>query len=311
MFIDDKEIKKGKLTQLDLKVANLPNKTPINLRIFIYRAENDGPTLLLTAGIHGDELNGVEVLRRMIYEKNFKPENGNIIVIPVINQFSFLEKKRELPDGRDLNRCFPGSPNGPLANQLAHVMTTKILPLVDYGIDFHTGSGGRTNAPQLRYNKDEIGEKKLVEMFTPSFALHSSSRANSFRAYANHLGKCLVTYEAGEALRFERDCINEGIFGILNVLDGLGIQTNPLKARVNKTIYCESSTWLRASHAGLFKNSVNLGSKVKKGDVLGFISDPFGDFSIKIKAQKNSYVIGLSNNPIVYKGDALYHLGVD
>lgn len=293
----------------ELKLARLPSFETIKLPIYIFRAPTDGPVLLLTAGMHGDEINGVETIRRMIKHELIKPQKGTIIAVPLINIFGFIQKDRDLPDGKDINRSFPGSKNGSLARLVAHTLMKQIVPLIDYGIDFHTGGQSRENYPQIRCKLDMGKNKELAEAFSPPVIVNSSFIDHSFRQAAHNKEKQILLFESGETNRFYEPGIKEGISGTLRLMKYLGML--PKAPQKNRTDIYNKSTWIRAESAGMFNAESNLGTTVEKKDCLGFISDPYGNEHIDIKSSEDGRIIGLNNSPVIHKGDALVHIAYD
>lgn len=304
-----KEILEGKRTVLDLKVAKLHTRTTVNVPVIIERSKNPGPVVLLLAGIHGDETNGVGILREIIDLEINKPKKGTIICIPVFNIFGYLIQTREFPDGRDLNRMFPGTLNGSLASQFAYQFTKKIAPFVDYVIDFHTGGGKRDNIAQIRCNKEDEKALELAKVFNPPMIIFSNNISKSLRYTLNKMGKTILLFEGGKSKELNPTIINEGVNGTKNVLIHLGLIDGEISVR-EIPIFVEKSKWLRSSHSGMFIVSVTNGSFVKKKEVLGVIQDPFGEFKKKIYAPFDCHVFCINKTPIVNKGDALFHLSV-
>jgi predicted deacylase len=305
--IGDKKIKKGENAEIHLNIARLPTHTLIQIPVYVFRAKEDGPSLLLCGGMHGDELNGIEIVRRIISTGRAVPEIGTVICIPVINIYGFLNASRDLPDGRDLNRSFPGAKNGSLASRIAYVIMHEITPHIDYGIDFHTGGASRTNYPQMRCTINHKESLKLARAFAPPFIIDSEFRPNSFRKEAAKHDKHIFVYEGGESLRFDEFAITEGVNGTLRFMQHLGMAAGP-KAR-HETVVIDNSTWMRARSSGLFRSLLRVGSRVEIDERIGSITDPFGEVEYEVRAQMGGYILGLNNMPIVNRGDAIVHIG--
>ncbi len=304
------EIQPGEFKEIDINIARLPSHTQIDTPIYVSRSEEDGPVLALTAGMHGDEINGMEIVRRILEEGLHKVKRGTVVCMPITNVYGFLNFSRDVPDGKDVNRSFPGNKNGSLASRVAYNLTHQIIPFVDYGIDFHTGGAMRTNYPQVRAMLNNTRNQELAEAFCAPFTIDSPFRPNSLRKEASKKGKNFIVYEAGESLRFDQAGIEEGIAGTLRLMKHLKmIDEAPKPKEENRIIW--SSSWVRARHAGLFQPAIQCGQLVHKGDHVGTITDPFGEFKEKVKALETAYVIGLNNIPVVNAGDALMHLGMD
>jgi uncharacterized protein len=307
--INGQWIGRGETAQINTFIAKLPSHTPINTPIFVYRGIEDGPVLLLMAGMHGDEINGMEIVRRMIDEQLVMPDRGSVICVPILNIYGFINTSRAVPDGKDVNRSFPGSQTGSLASRVAYYIMRDILPNIDYGVDFHTGGAARTNFPQIRCVFNDPVNLELAAAFHAPFTINSPYRPKSLRFVAGKMGKRILVYEGGESSRFDDLAIEEGIKGTLRLMHSLGMtEKNPAPTLPNHLIY--KSTWVRAKNSGLFRTTSNYGDLVKKNQVIGTITDPFGEFQIKIKSPVTGYVVGLSNNPVVSQGDALLHLGL-
>lgn len=309
MIINNISIKKGETKRLSVKVAQLPSHTPIEIAITVSRAKEDGPVLLLSGGLHGDEINGIETVRRIIENEYHLVDRGTVICIPIINIYGFIHFSRSVPDGKDVNRSFPGNKNGSLASRVAHYLMNDIIPKIDYGIDFHTGGADRTNYPQIRCVLKDAKNFELAKAFNAPFSIDSVYRSNSLRQAAAKLGKKILVFEGGEAGRFDELAIQEGINGTLRLINYLGMANRvlPEPDYINKKV--KSSTWIRAKNSGLFQTLVEYGQKVEKKQLLGHITDPFGEYKIALKAPMEGHIIGLQNNPIVHQGDALMHIG--
>lgn len=309
MIINDEKISRGETRRLVVNIARLPSHSSIDVSITVSRSKKDGPVLLLSGGLHGDEINGTEIVRRIIDQEYHIPAVGTIICIPIINIYGFIHFSRYVPDGKDVNRSFPGNKNGSLASRVAHFLTKEILPQIDYGIDFHTGGADRTNYPQVRAMMNDPENEELARVFNAPFSLDSKYRPNSLRQTAGKMGKKIIVYEGGEAARFDEYAIQEGVKGTLRVLNHFGMTDIAPKAK-EETKMIKGSSWVRAKASGLLQTDVKSGQEVKKNEVVGYITDPFGDFRVKLKSPATGYIIGLNNNPILHQGDAVMHIGV-
>jgi predicted deacylase len=299
----------GEQKQIELNIARLPTHTNIDLPIHIYRSEQEGPVLLLTGGLHGDEINGVEILRRMIHHDQLIPDIGTVIAIPLVNTYGFIQNIRGLPDGKDINRSFPGTESGSLASLMAHTLVNQILPHVDYGIDFHTGGDARANYPQIRCEWKLETNREIAKAFSPPIIVDSSVIDETFRKAAQDEDTPILVYEGGETLRFNEFVIEEGINGTLRLMEHLGM-THEGPDNQETEIY-DTSPWIRAHYGGLFQHKAQLGDHVSEGQLLGYISDPYGELWAEVKSPEKGRIVGLNNAPVVYKGDALVHIGCD
>lgn len=306
-----KRIGPGEQKQIDAEIGKLPTRTPVDIPVFVSRSKEPGPVLLLIGGMHGDEINGIEIMRRIMRNGINNPDCGTIIAIPVFNIYGFLSHERGLPDGRDLNRSFPGSPTGSLASRVAHFFAEDILPSVDYIIDFHTGGARRNNYPQIRAYFEDEKAKELASVFSSPYIIDSPFRDKSLRKAAFTKGKPVIVYEGGETLRLRKNVIDKGVNGTLRVLHHLGMREEPGPVPSKTPVIIKKSTWLRAKKSGLQYLEVRNGERVKKNQVVGIISDPFGDFESKIKAPHDGHIIGINNYPVINQGDPLLHLGVE
>ena len=304
------EIKPGESKEVSFDVAKLHTTSSIDVPIIIERSKKPGPTILCTAGIHGDEVNGVEIVRQLIAKGINKPKCGTIICIPVINIFGFINLTREFPDGRDLNRVFPGKKNGSLASRVAHKLIHEIIPHVDFIMDFHTGGSGRFNAPQIRIIKGDKDLDKLATLFGAPFILYSKNLNKTFRNACHGLGKPMLLFEGGKSFHIDKNITNHGVNGAKRILHDFGMLAGKFKVSRPKKecVFIEESKWQRANYSGMFKPTIAINSSVKKGDNIGNITDPYGSFNHFVKADYTGYIINVNEAPIVYQGDALFHI---
>lgn len=302
----------GEHKVIKLPIGSLPTGTPIQIPVYVFNGKEKGPTVLLQGGLHGDEINGVETCKRMLVNEYFTNiKKGCVIVIPLLNVYGFIHFSRELPDGKDVNRSFPGSKYGSLAGRIAYYHTHEILPHVDFGIDFHTGGAMRNNYPQIRHTKDCIESKKIAKIFNAPVQFESDIIKKSFRAIAQKQDIPIVVFEGGESMRFDEFAINEGIRGALRVLVQYGMIATHLLAtnKENKTITLTDRKWLRARKGGIFTSNIHNGEAIEKDQVLGYITDAYGTRSTVVKAPLDGYVFCVNNHPLVNQGDALFHIG--
>jgi uncharacterized protein len=307
IVINGIRIRPGQSINIEIAIARLPTHTLIDLPVFIHRSKVDGPVVLISGGVHGDEINGVVSVKRMLEENMFVPKIGTIIFIPLVNVYGFLSNSRTFPDGRDLNRSFPGSNKGSLAAQIAHIITTEIIPHIDYGIDIHTGGRMLTNYPQIRVDfKDKKGWE-LAKIFGAHFVINSPHIDKSFRKEAYKYGKHILVYEGGESMRLDDLSVEEAIAGTRRILQHLGMIDGELEHK--EPLIIKESSWVRAKISGIFIPTVKLGDPVKKGQMLAKISDPYGQVKVPVKSTTNGHVVGLNNLPVINAGDAIVHIG--
>ncbi|GAB1623904.1 succinylglutamate desuccinylase/aspartoacylase family protein [Agarivorans albus] len=308
MIIAGTEIKPGEQKHIEIPVAKLYTDTNISIPVLITRAKRPGPTVFVSAAVHGDELNGIEIIRRLTRSPSFKITKGCLIAVPMVNIYGVLNQSRYMPDRRDLNRCFPGSEKGSLAGRLAHIFLTEIVAHCDYGIDLHTGAIHRSNLPQIRANLKDPETKLLAEAFGVPVLLNADLRDGSLREAAVDNNTKILLYEAGEALRFDELSIQSGVKGILKVLSHLGMVKKRRSTKKTSPYIAYNSAWLRASASGIVSETTQLGDLVEAGDILAEINSPFGELISKVKAKRSGIVIGKQNIPLVQEGDAMYHL---
>ncbi|CAM1369691.1 conserved hypothetical protein [Tenacibaculum sediminilitoris] len=299
----------GESKLIKIPVDRLPTGTLIEIPIYVFNGDELGPTVLLQGGLHGDEVNSVELVRRMLIDKSYKIYRGCVIVVPLLNVFGFLNMSRDM-HGKDVNRSFPGSKTGSLASRMAHYLMKEIINNVDFAIDFHTGGEQRNNFPQIRYTPEDERGVALAAIFNAPFMFSSKLIPRSFRnqCYKNNIP--VIVYEGGESLRLEEKAIQQGINGTLRVLKHFKMINDNVEIAKNTTsIHINKRKWIRAKVAGLFTPVVHNGNEIKKGQTLGHIMDTYGETNFSVKSPSNGYIIAKNNFPIVNMGDALFHIG--
>ena len=310
MRINGTTISPGENTKVNLNVYYLPTGAKMEIPVYVFRAKKKGPSVLFMAGMHGDETNGIEIMRNLLKEKYFeKLERGSVVAIPITNVVSFLNRSRELPDGRDLNRCFPGTRTGSLGSRIAYDLTKKILPIIDFGVDFHTGGAEINNYPQVRCFFDNEKSADLAKSFGAPFILNSPYREKSLRKEAASKSKAILVYEAGESNRFSTLGISEGINGCLRLMKNLRMLDVPTPKPQSITL--TGSKWMRAKISGLFRTTKKFGTYVEKDQVIGVVSSPYAEIEKELIAPVSGFLIGINNKPVVNEGDALIHIGTE
>lgn len=308
MIINNTEIKPGENKDVELRISKLASGTIVSLRAQIFRSQHDGPTLLITGGVHGDEINGVEIVRQAIKLGLFDNLNiGSVIAIPLVNIDGFNNFSRDLPDGKDVNRSFPGSKNGSLAARVANTISTLILPLVDFGLDFHTGGASIHNYPQIRVNRKDDNSLELAKIFNAPLTVETGLVKKSLRKEAFLYDIPMIVFEGGESLRIDQNSIAEGIRGIKRVLSHYKMINETIPSQKTQTI--TSHKWLRAVSAGIFVPKKKAGEYFKTGDILGIITNPYNDFENEIIAEQDGFIFGHDNKPVINQGKALFHIG--
>jgi uncharacterized protein len=308
LIISGIQVPPGKRQQIDIPIARLPTGTLLSLPVTAINGRSPGPRLWLSAAIHGDELNGVEIVRRLI--KSLRPNrlSGAVIAVPVVNVFGLLEQSRYLPDRRDLNRAFPGSLRGSLAARLAALFMREVVTQCTYGIDLHTAAIHRINLPQIRANLIDPETYAFAQAFGAPIMLHASVRDGSLRQAAAKRNIPTLIYEAGEALRFNESAIQMGVEGIQRVMHHLGMYGFANLPEPVMQLESRQTKWVRASRGGLWHREVHLGDMIRRRQRLGFISNTFGDRPVSLHSPTEGIVIGHSQNPLVNQGDALIHI---
>ena len=298
----------GETRRIDLPVVHLYTGTEMAIPVYVQRSKRAGPTMFVCAAIHGDELNGIEIISRLISSRALKTLRGTLIAVPVVNVYGVLEQSRYLPDRRDLNRSFPGSSKGSLAARMAHVFLDEIVSKCDYGIDLHTGAINRSNLPQIRANLDDEETLAMANAFGVPVLLNATLRDGSLRQAAADQGTRILLYEAGEALRFEEFCIRAGVKGILNVMRQLKMLPPSRKQRAIEPFVARRSGWLRATDSGIVNHKKALGDHVIRGELLATISNLYGEEINRVNCNADGIIIGRQNIPLVQEGEAMYHI---
>lgn len=302
------QVNPGERASVSLPVADLYTSTSLSMPVKVICGRQKGPVLFVSAAIHGDELNGVEIIRRLLKRKVLRSLKGTLLAVPIVNVHGFLDQSRYLPDRRDLNRSFPGSSKGSVAARLANTFMQQIVSKADYGIDLHTGAINRSNLPQIRANLDGDRTLDIARAFGAPVIVDSNIRDGSLRECAQDLGMPMLVYEAGEALRFDETSIRAGIRGILAVMRHIGMLPAAKNPKPLTPIVARSTQWVRASTSGIVSGKAKLGSTVMKGQQLATISDPLGEDEESIVAPFDGIVIGRTNLPLAHEGDALFNL---
>ena len=310
--IADGEFFPGQSGSVQVTAGQLPSGNPVSIEAHVFRSYEPGPTVLFLAGVHGDEINGVEIIRRCLRSKMFtRLIAGTVVAIPLLNVYGFNNFSRDVPDGKDVNRSFPGTLKGSLASRVAYGLSKNILPHVDFVIDFHTGGRGTYNYPQIRYNPEDERARSLAYDFAPPLIMANRAPAKSLRrtALKNH-ELTVLTYEGGENLRYDAQSIDVGVTGIRKILQTQLMLEDTPQPKPKAPVLITSSAWVRASKAGLFQWTKRSGFYVRRSEPIGVISDPHGQRPDKrILSPRDGFVLGHTNAAVVSQGDALFHIG--
>jgi len=308
-----KDILPGESVTINFNLAKLISTSSVEIPVIVERSKKPGPIVLITSGIHGDEVNGIEIVRQIIAKKINVPKIGTTICIPVLNIFGFLATERYFPDGRDLNRVFPGTPRGSLASRFAYQFVKKILPIADICMDFHTGGADRFNAPQIRVDPRDKIAMQYATTFNAPFTLHSKTISKSYRATCMRLGKPILLFEGGKSRMSDKAIAKTGVVGAMRVLESLDMLKKDFKIpeQAHTTVPIKTTQWKRASYSGLLHNKVNCGDFVTKGQILASITDPYGKFRHVVKASHEGYLINVNEAALVYQGDAIFNISTD
>ena len=299
----------GERRTVNIPVSTLSDHMPVTLSAHVVHGKKDGPTVFVSAGIHGDEVIGVEIVRRLLRAKTLKKLSGTLLVVPIVNTFGFLNHSRYLPDRRDLNRCFPGSPHGSLASRLADIFMSEIVERSSLGIDLHSAAIHRVNLPQVRVSASNRETMRLAQVFGAPVILTSALREGSLRQEAKKKGVDVLLYEAGEGMRFDEMAVRAGLAGIMRVLSEVGLlPTAGIAKPKARSLVCSDSHWMRAPAGGLLRTFKAEGDVVQEGDIVAAIADPFGEREIEVATKYSGIIVGRAVMPVVHEGDALFHV---
>ncbi|MDH3631290.1 MAG: succinylglutamate desuccinylase/aspartoacylase family protein [Gammaproteobacteria bacterium] len=302
-------IQPGSRQSIDIPLPSFYTHSSVNMPVHVVHGRRPGPVLLVSAAVHGDEINGVEIIRRLLSHKFIDRIKGTLIAIPVINVYGFVSKSRYLPDRRDLNRSFPGSEKGSMAARLAHVLMTQIIPHCSHIIDLHTGAVNRENLPQIRANlQGEPELEALAQAFGVPVILNAKLLEGSFREAAHTNGISVLLYEAGEALRFDEVAIRAGVKGVLQVMRELGMRAKSKRQPKSEALVANTTRWVRAAQSGILRSLVATGAKVEIGDLLAYINNPLGENTEELVSPVAGIIIGKTNLPLVFAGEALFNI---
>lgn len=312
VVVAETSIPAGRRARVELPVARLPTGTWLNLPMEVVNGARSGPSLWLSGAIHGDEVLGVEIIREVLSQIKPRTLVGRVFAVPIVNVFGFIQETRYLPDRRDLNRSFPGSSRGSLAGRIAHLFMTEVVEQCEVGLDLHCGSDDRTNLPQIRGDLEDPETRRIAEAFAAPVMIHSVGPTGSLRKAAQKKGVRTLVYEAGEARRFDPDGLTAGVAGVIGVMTELGMiepepQGGPSPSRPPSSV-SRNTGWVRAGRAGILKLDTTLGAPVRKGERLGVVRDAFGMQGLPVRANRTGMVIGLTVNPVVFRGEAVAHI---
>lgn len=308
-ILGDRRIEAGTREVVDLPVSMLSDHTPVTMSVEVIHGSRPGPTAFVSAAVHGDEVIGVEIARRLVRHKVLGGLRGTLLVVPIVNSFGFLNHSRYLPDRRDLNRSFPGSPQGSLASRLANLFMTEVVARCELGIDLHSAAIHRTNLPQIRVSPNRPSLMELARVFGAPVIMTSAERDGSLRAEARQMGVAMLLYEAGEGLRFDEMAVRSGVAGILRVLNHRGmLPARGIGRPRSASLVASESHWLRAPRGGLLRTYKGDGDIVSEGEVMAAVSNPFGQHEQELLAPYPGIVVGRAVMPVVNEGDAIFHL---
>ncbi len=301
-------VRPGMQRAVSLPITRLVTGAEVELPVRVVHGREDGPTIWVNAAVHGDEAVGVEVVRQVLAGLDPKTLRGTLIAVPIVNVLGFMAGSRYLPDRRDLNRSFPGSPRGSLAARIANLMMREVVAKCSVGIDLHTGSDRRTNLPQIRTDLDDPRTRELALAFAAPVVLHARLRDGSLRSAAREQGAAVLLYEAGEAWRVDDWAVRAGVLGVRRVLAALGMTGAVDEEPPPRSLESRRSGWVRARGTGMVHLEVDLGQRVETGQRLGGLFDAFGKRVRLVYADRPGIVVGRSEAPLVNSGDAVVHI---
>lgn len=304
------EVRPGRRASVALPTTELTTQVPLAMTVEVVHGHRPGPVLFVCAALHGDEINGVEIIRRLLRQRALEHVHGTLLAVPIVNLLGFMARSRYLPDRRDLNRSFPGRSQGSLAARIAHQFMEQIVSHASHGVDLHTAAEHRDNFPQIRADLDDPELSRMARAFGVPVLINASHREGSLRQAAAARGVPVLTYEGGEALRFDPRSIRAGVAGVIGVMRELGMLRAPHGARrTREPVVARSSSWLRAPQSGILRSEVSLGQLVAVGQELATVAGPLRHDGLPVVASRSGVVIGRTNLPVVHEGDGLFNIG--
>lgn len=312
LIIDKEVIQQGTIQTIRINAGKLPSDNRINVFAHVLHTGRKGPSLMILGGVHGNEINGIEIIRRSLEQKIYDHVTcGTVIIIPLLNVFGFINFKRDVPDGKDVNRSFPGHVNGSLASRVARIITKKILPHTDLALDFHTGGDARFNFPHVRFYKNDPVASAAARHMGTKYLVEQPLIAHSFRKAAHDMKVPAVVFEGGESIRLDQSVIDAGINSIKLMLAALHMAENPEITHPTTQYVIHKNNWIRSGTPGLFIRHADAGHYVHKGEKIGEIKDPYGTKSTDVISNYNGHIIGHNNASVVSLGEALFHVGYE
>ena len=308
LILAEQCVKPGASSLININIGRLPTGTLIDMPVYVFNGEKPGPVLLVQAGLHGDEINGVEIVRRLIHQNKIRPNAGAIIAVPTVNVYGFIHFSRDMPDGKDINRSFPGSVKGSLASRVARSVCKELVPHIDMAIDLHTGGAQRHNYPQCRYSANDASSKEMATIFDASFNFQSNLIPKSFRKTALEMGISTIVYEGGESMRFNEEVIQVGMQGVLNIMSHYKMISSKANF-IKKGQELTSHKWIRSPFAGMFLPQIANGAAFKENQTIGIVTDTYSKQYKEIIANTEGFIICINNKAVVNQGDALFHVG--
>lgn len=311
LTIGGQDFRRGDRGIVQLPVGSLIDHQTVEMPVHVLRGRKPGPCLVVCASVHGDEINGVEIIRQVLGHSALKRLRGDLLAVPVVNVPAFLSRSRYLPDRRDLNRLFPGSLKGSLGARLAKVFVDEVLSRVDMGIDLHTGAVYRPNLSQIRFSSDAPGAKELALAFRPPVVIESDALPGTLRGWMQSKGKPMLTFEGGEALRLDTHIVRGGVRGVIAAMRSIEMLPGVASKKADKqhrVVFADETSWARAPRGGILLPKVKLGQAVSEGMVLGRVADPFGLASETVTSSAAGVIIGMTTKCVVDEGDGLFHV---
>lgn len=304
------QIEPGEKPTLSLRLTDTVAGSALSTPVIVAHGSAPGPAVCLTGGIHGDEINGIEIVRRVMEGIDATALRGTVIGVPIVNLHGFQRGSRYLPDRRDLNRFFPGNAYGSSASRIAHLLFQQVIRKCEALIDYHTGSLHRTNLPQVRGDLRDPAVRRLAERFDGTVVVHNRAKKGTIRHAAMNVGIPAIIYEAGEPMRLQEDEIARGVAGTVDLLAALEMLDSDKPAPRPEAVYFETR-WVRVNDGGLLHSRVQLGDEVRQGDVLGHVSHPVEHDRVALRSRHTGRIIGMTVSPIMIPGYAAYHIGLE